>query len=72
MSATHVGYLVNPKLELGYPAVDKFRQEVLGRHTLFLELGDDLVNLVDLWCTHLANFGEIGRASCRERVCLYV
>ena len=47
MSATHVAYFVNSALEWGNPATDKCRQEIISRHSFPIELGHDLVNLVD-------------------------
>src|SRR5664279_1256109 len=47
MTATHVAYLVSPALEWRYPAANECRQEIVGRHSFLIELGDNLVNLVD-------------------------
>ena len=33
---------------------------------------EDKANAIEYICNSLFDFDEIGRASCRERVCLYV
>ena len=45
--ATHVTYLVNPTLERGDPATNECRQQVISRHTRFLKLLNDPVDVVD-------------------------
>ena len=45
--ATHVADLVNSALKRGDPANDECRQQVIGRHPLFLKLLIDQVDVVD-------------------------
>ena len=45
--ATHVADLVDSTLQRGDPMTDKCRHQIIGRHPLFLELLNDLVDCLD-------------------------
>ena len=45
--ATHVADLVDSALERGNPAANEGPQQIVGRHSLLLKLGDNLVNMID-------------------------
>ena len=65
ISAAHMADLVGPVLKRRYPAANKCRHKIISRHTLILELDDELVNLVDLMAKLLRVIFPVGL--CRRR-----